>query len=706
MLTNKKVFIRRKSCNGIISFQLGCIIVILLFLSSITTIPVIISNSNNQQRNTFAEEPLESIRINSNLDFITLGFEGNGTKENPYKIEYLNIETSNDYGIFITDTTSFFVIQNVYVDASIYGIHIRDIAEGTAIIRDNFCNYNNNPIWTSYGIIIKNSDQVTISNNTFKGNDIGVSISNSVSFSVINNTCTSNDLTGLYFSETSDGIIANNSCVGDYREGIRIANKATNITLENNACSSCGIDITLDSLDDYRSLFISNNTVNNKPFRFEIDLNNTNISDASGEIILVNCFNITISNQEMSGISKAISVVNCSQCAVINNTCSYIRDTAIELLYSPMTIVEKNNCFKNSIYGIAVIESSTCSITNNSFEENRYGLFVGSSDECLITNNSFERNSYGLYIYYSDESSIICNSFEENNYGLRVCDCNSSKMLQNSIDISYFSGISLMNTEHTQIANNLVNISSDTGISLYLCSFSVISDNNISNCERAGLYLSHINNVSIFGNSISNNEDSGFFLRSAVSVNISNNEIIYCKNGIEAYRSYNISIIYNLFENNSYYGVSLEYSHNNSIHHNRFINNNLGGSSQAYDNEIDNLWFDSLAEEGNYWSVWNGRERYKIDGEKVYDKFPLNSTLFPVKINYSWLIMEIIVGSVIISFVTWVVYNRIKRNMKKQHFRRKNRTLKQEIDSKPSSMDKRMKEKDRDAKVQLDKKML
>ena len=233
----------------------------------------------------------------------------------------------------------------------------------------------------------------------------------------------------------------------------------------------------------------------------------------------------------------------------------------------------------------------------------------------------------------------------------------------------------------------------------------MISDNTIINCEREGLYLAHINNVSIFGNSISNNEESGIFLLNSVSVNISNNEIIYCNNGIEASYSYNISIIFNLFENNSYYGVSLVNSHNNSIHHNRFINNNLGGTSQAFDNEIDNLWFDSLAEEGNHWSDWNGRERYKIDGEKVYDKFPLNSTLFPVKINYSWLIMEIIVGSVIISFVTWVVYYRIKRNRKKQHFRRKKRTLKQEIDSKTSVIDKRMKEKYRDTKVLLNKKM-
>ena len=119
MRTNKNVFIRRKRCNGILSFQLGFIIVSLLFLNSINTIPVVISKSINQQ---------EPMRINSNLDFITLGFEGNGTKENPYQIENFTIETSNDYGIYIYDTTKYFVIQNVYINALTYGIHISDIA--------------------------------------------------------------------------------------------------------------------------------------------------------------------------------------------------------------------------------------------------------------------------------------------------------------------------------------------------------------------------------------------------------------------------------------------------------------------------------------------------------------------------------------------------------------------------------------------------
>ena len=64
---------------------------------------------------TISHTPHEPISITSDEDFITLGFAGNGTAEDPYIIEGYNITTSTGCGIFITETTKFFIISNCYM---------------------------------------------------------------------------------------------------------------------------------------------------------------------------------------------------------------------------------------------------------------------------------------------------------------------------------------------------------------------------------------------------------------------------------------------------------------------------------------------------------------------------------------------------------------------------------------------------------------
>ena len=54
------------------------------------------------------------IDIDRNSDFETLGFPGNGSESNPYRIENLNI-TGTFYSIIITNVSVYYVISNCYL---------------------------------------------------------------------------------------------------------------------------------------------------------------------------------------------------------------------------------------------------------------------------------------------------------------------------------------------------------------------------------------------------------------------------------------------------------------------------------------------------------------------------------------------------------------------------------------------------------------
>ncbi len=85
-----------------------------------------------------------SIEIFNDNDFLNYSLEGNGTSIAPYVIDNFSIETTNITGIYITNTTKYFIIRDGYVEAHEYGIRISDVLENTSQIVNVTCfsNYN------------------------------------------------------------------------------------------------------------------------------------------------------------------------------------------------------------------------------------------------------------------------------------------------------------------------------------------------------------------------------------------------------------------------------------------------------------------------------------------------------------------------------------------------------------------------------------
>lgn len=71
--------------------------------------------------------------------------------------------------------------------------------------------------------------------------------------------------------------------------------------------------------------------------------------------------------------------------------------------------------------------------------------------------------------------------------------------------------------------------------------------------------------------------------------------------------------------------VLFDKSNNNTIHHNSFVDNT---EQCTNDNWINNQWYDSKTNEGNYWSDYNGTGDYIIGGSAgARDPFPLDHPL-------------------------------------------------------------------------------
>ncbi|MHA1687073.1 MAG: right-handed parallel beta-helix repeat-containing protein, partial [Candidatus Heimdallarchaeaceae archaeon] len=293
----------------------------------------------------------EAIEISSDANFSA--FPGSGTANDPYIIEGYHITTNADYGIYIHDTTKYFIIRNCHINAEEIGIYIYNVADGTTKIINNtvinsigrgiYLNssgystvanntvtdnnqygiyledsssstvVNNTVTDNTYGIYLKDSGYSTVANNTVKNNRFGIHLGNSGYSTVANNTVTDNEWKGiwLYYSSYSTvenntvknndqyGIVlsfsgystvANNTVKNNNGYGIHLGNSGYS-TVANNTFVNDGLYIWLYNLDDYFTLLIENNLVNGKALGYLVNLASAVIDQPNyyGQLFLINC---------------------------------------------------------------------------------------------------------------------------------------------------------------------------------------------------------------------------------------------------------------------------------------------------------------------------------------------------------------------------------------------------------------------------------
>jgi parallel beta-helix repeat protein len=187
--------------------------------------------------------PHDPVFIDSNIDFETYGFPGNGTKVNPYVIEEYSFAEEETFGIYVENTDVFFVIRNCYTDSNTYGIYINDVATGTASIINNTCEYS-----LDSGIVIQDSNKISVINNTCKYSIFaGILILETTDLKLINNTCLFN-FWGAGIEASSDTYVFNNELNYNTGYGL-VSNVCYGNTLLNNSCTHNPIGAYLSETD-------------------------------------------------------------------------------------------------------------------------------------------------------------------------------------------------------------------------------------------------------------------------------------------------------------------------------------------------------------------------------------------------------------------------------------------------------------------------
>ena len=284
-----------------------------------------------------------------------------------------------------------------------------------------------------------------------------------------------------------------------------------------------------------------------------------------------------------------------SDVKLIKNSCNNFA-RGIELYQSLNAIITENRCTDNS-YGIQLIDSDYALLEENICNENKYGFYFTSSAKLQILNNTLNFNENGIVGYDLFDSAVMNNYCQDNN--------------EIGIDIAYSSDVIIEN-------NNCQN-NKHSGFILSACSNSIVTKNTCK-YNRRGIRLGCI-----------------FFPAT--------DEIVPTSSCL---------ITFNIFQQNVEYGVTIgEYegvfSYNITIHHNSFIGNNREGTSQGYDEGRDNFWFDKDKQEGNYWSEWDSKKPYIIDGiANSTDLYPLNENLETINFEFVMFIPSFILVVILI----------------------------------------------------------
>ncbi|MCE7742159.1 MAG: hypothetical protein GOP50_06840 [Candidatus Heimdallarchaeota archaeon] len=218
-----------------------------------------------------------------NDNFTDYSFPGSGTKEDPYLIQNLNInsEQFGIPGIYIEDSKKYFTIQNCYVNARGPGITIKKVNDGVCRVINNYITclgiglevrfgFNlliegNNIINVNQGIYLEAADgSVILENLIYESFMDGISFYQTDNCKIVNNTFVETRI-GISLGTASDCIVANNTCIDNAEYGIKLLDAQNNDLMYNTLVSNIEYGIYLRDIASknkiHHNVFIDNNVL-------------------------------------------------------------------------------------------------------------------------------------------------------------------------------------------------------------------------------------------------------------------------------------------------------------------------------------------------------------------------------------------------------------------------------------------------------------
>ena len=346
---------------------------------------------------------------------------------------------------------------------------------------------------------------------------------------------------GIFYHNTNNGNIINNTAnMSFYGGGIGLENSTNILIQKNNANSSLhGISLL--------------NSSNNK-----LDRNIATLSASTGIILEMDSNNNIITNNNVSNNDVGISVGDSNNNTINKNIVGSLT-YGIELEYSDKNKVIDNNIYDNN-YGIIIVLAPNNTLRGNSIRHNNYGIHLVNmaSNNNNITNNTVLSNEFGIDIDKAINNSISNNNVSNNTVGISI------------------SSTGLIKDNNTLNGNNINN--NDNGIIFDNTNYSAIK-NNILKENNENINLSYSNNNVLNNNIIYNLGYYGYGIKLFYSNKntLNGNTIHSTKNGLFLDNSeFNIVKSNKIYNNGPITGVGIfiHFANNNTIYNNYLNNSN------------------------------------------------------------------------------------------------------------------------------------
>ncbi len=299
---------------------------------------------------------------------------GTGVRADPYLIDgWIINSTISQIGINVSNTRSYFVIQNVRV------VNYRFQDHGV-------------------GIQFYNVTHGTVETSTIDDNRVGVSL-----YASSNITFSGNE-------------IANNTV-----DGIYVGFASANLTFTGNKFASDGLnfDPTETTAPHWASFTVTpDNTVNGRPIAFYHACSGITVDGAQiGQLIVANCNDVEITHLSITNTDSAIQVANVSNLTIANSTLTMNHQSSISLSFVNNTTVQAVTATLNRGGGIGFWHVINLTIFDSVVSSNgASGISLSYASNVTIRSNVFARNAnWALFFYIDQNVRVFHNDFIWNN---------------------------------------------------------------------------------------------------------------------------------------------------------------------------------------------------------------------------------------------------------------------------------------------------
>nr|WP_281192485.1 right-handed parallel beta-helix repeat-containing protein [Methanobrevibacter filiformis] len=160
--------------------------------------------------------------------------------------------------------------------------------------------------------------------------------------------------------------------------------------------------------------------------------------------------NNTLSNLNGGGIA----LEEFKYVSILSNNIQNTNLTAIRIGESQKADIG-HNTLKNNSDGIEISNSKNSTVYNNYLDRIvNIGISLYDTETSKISNNYFKNCNYGLDLYLDRYSTVLNNTFDGNTVSIAISESHSIDILKNILKNSKYTGISVFDSNNTNIRNN------------------------------------------------------------------------------------------------------------------------------------------------------------------------------------------------------------------------------------------------------------